>query len=257
MRLATFNAQHAWSGADRAVSVAGFRDAVVSLDADVLALQELDHRQPRTGELDLAAVAAEAMAAVHHRYVPALIGTPGRTWRIAADTEPEHLPSYGVGLLSRFPVTEWEVVRLPRIHPWFPIWLPRPRGQVMVRDEPRVALLAHLRTPSGPVVVAGTHLTFVPGWSRLQLRALAQALAAHPDPVLIMGDLNLLPDTAARTSGYRPIATHATYPASRPVRQLDHILLRGDLGAVSDSGARRLPLSDHRALWVDLVDGRG
>jgi endonuclease/exonuclease/phosphatase (EEP) superfamily protein YafD len=53
-------------------------------------------------------------------------------------------------------------------------------------------------------------------------------------------------------TGYRSLARHLTFPAERPDRQLDHILLRGRLGRVTTSSAPALPLSDHRALIVDL-----
>ena len=54
-----------------------YADAIASLDADVLALQEVDRNQPRSGGADLTALAAEAMGAVAHRFEPALWGTPG------------------------------------------------------------------------------------------------------------------------------------------------------------------------------------
>jgi endonuclease/exonuclease/phosphatase (EEP) superfamily protein YafD len=44
----------------------------------------------------------------------------------------------------------------------------------------------------------------------------------------------------------------ATFPTDAPTRQLDHALLRGRLGPVRDQSSRQLPLSDHRALIVDL-----
>jgi endonuclease/exonuclease/phosphatase (EEP) superfamily protein YafD len=43
-----------------------------------------------------------------------------------------------------------------------------------------------------------------------------------------------------------------TFPIEAPDRQLDHILLRGRLGQVTASSAPALPLSDHRALIVDV-----
>ena len=49
-----------------------------------------------------------------------------------------------------------------------------------------------------------------------------------------------------------PIAAAATFPAGRPTRQLDHVLLRGSLGPVTATSAPALPLSDHRALTVDI-----
>ena len=37
-------------------------------------------------------------------------------------------------------------------------------------EEPRAAVVGQLRTPAGLIVVANTHLSYVPGWGRLQSR---------------------------------------------------------------------------------------
>ena len=42
----------------------------------------------------------------------------------------------------------------------------------MVNEEPRAAMVARLDTPLGAMTVANTHLSFVPGWNRVQLRHL-------------------------------------------------------------------------------------
>jgi endonuclease/exonuclease/phosphatase family metal-dependent hydrolase len=55
---------------------------------------------------------------------------------------------------------------------------------------------------------------------------------------------------AARVSGLRPIASATTFPAHRPQRQLDHVLVRGGLTSTGPAEAVHLPLSDHRALVV-------
>ena len=60
MRLATFNILSGRSPSAPEVDVDRFAAAVASLDADVLALQEVDRRQPRSGYVDLAEVAATA-----------------------------------------------------------------------------------------------------------------------------------------------------------------------------------------------------
>ena len=82
-------------------------------------------------------------------------------------------------------------------------------------------------------------------------------LAAFADPVVVMGDLNLPAPRRAAITGYRSLAERPTFPLEVPDRQLDHILLRGDFGAVLGSSAPELPLSDHRALVVDLAVGTG
>ena len=252
MRLATFNILHGRSPADDRVDLDRLRTAVRSLDADVLALQEVDRDQPRSHLADLTAVAAEAMQAVSHRFVAALSGTPGATWMAATERDVPGEASYGVALLSRYPARSWQVLRLPRIRPTFPLWLSKPRKMIMVREEPRAVVIASLDTPAGPLTVANTHLSFVPGWGRLQLRRIARDLAPVVEPVVIMGDLNMSGDAPARVTGYRPLASQLTFPLDEPTEQLDHILLRGHLGTIRDAAAPRFGLSDHRALVVGI-----
>ncbi len=69
-----------------------------------------------------------------------------------------------------------------------------------------------------------------------------------------MGDLNMPSPRPAAITGYRALADHATFPVEHPYRQLDHIMLRGNIGAVTGSSAAALPSSDHRALVVDLAE---
>ena len=127
MRLATFNILHGRSPADGLVDLTRLADAVRTLDADVLALQEVDRLQERSQLADLTAVAAAAMGAVSHRFVAALSGTPGATRMAATGTELPGTAAYGISLLSRYPATGWQVLRLPRIPVRFPMWLPGPR----------------------------------------------------------------------------------------------------------------------------------
>ncbi len=252
MRLATFNILHGRSPADDRVDVSRFAAAVRSLEVDVLALQEVDRNLPRSAHADLTAVAAEAMGAVDHRFVAALDGSPGATWTASTGVDQPSSAGYGVALLSRHPVDAWEVVRLPALPgrgPWR--WhdqrLPR-----LVRDEPRVAVAAQISTPSGCVTVANTHLSFLDYWNGRQLRQLVRALHSARRPLVLTGDLNMGPRRAARLTGLSSLAAHPTFPAHHPVRQIDHVLADGAVRATA-SQARRLPLSDHLALLVDLA----
>lgn len=252
MRLATFNILHGRSLTDGRVDLARFADAIARLDADVLGLQEVDRDQPRSQLADLTAVAAEAMGAREHRFVAAISGTPGATWIAATGDEQPGTASYGIALLSRYPVTSWQTVRLPAIRLRFPMYLPGPRRVMMISEEPRAAAIASVETPHGPLTVCNTHLSFVPGLNRRQLRTLRRDLAPFPGPVVLMGDLNMSGRTPERITGYRPLVTAPTFPAESPVRQLDHVLLRGAVPVVREARSRQLPLSDHRALTVDL-----
>jgi endonuclease/exonuclease/phosphatase family metal-dependent hydrolase len=254
MRLATFNILHGRAVTDQQVDLDRLARAIKSLDADILALQEVDRDQPRSHGADLTAVAAEAMGAVAHRFVAALAGTPGATWMAATEDDMPGSATYGISLLSRYPASSWQVLRLPQIRRRFPMWLPGPRKVIIVREEPRALVIGNLDTPMGPLLVANTHLSFVPGLGWLQLRRIRRDLAAMPGTLLLMGDLNMAHPVPVRATGYRSLATHLTFPADAPDRQLDHILLRGELGQVIASSAPQLPLSDHRALVVEVAE---
>jgi endonuclease/exonuclease/phosphatase family metal-dependent hydrolase len=252
MRLATFNILHGRSPDDGLVDVARFAAAVRELDADILALQEVDRDQPRSGGADLTAVAAEAMGAAEHRFVAALAGTPGAVWSAATGEEQPGSAAYGVALLSRYPVRSWRRMPLPALRTPVPLRVPSRRLPIVVRDEPRVAVTAVMATPIGDVTVAATHLSFVPGWNALQLRRLVQELRARAGRLVVMGDLNMGPGQARRLTGMQPLASGPTFPVDSPVRQLDHILGRGPLPPSAGGSVHLLPLSDHRALSVDL-----
>jgi endonuclease/exonuclease/phosphatase family metal-dependent hydrolase len=255
VRLATFNILHGRSPVDGEVDLARFADAVRKLDADVVALQEVDRDQPRSHLADLTAVAAEALGAAEHRFLAAIAGTPGATWMAATGAEQPGTAGYGIALLSRYPVRSWQAVRLPRIPFRFPMWLPGPRRFAVVDEEPRAALLAQVESPVGTLHVVNTHLSFVPGWNGFQLRRLCRDLAAFDDPVLLMGDLNLAAPRPERICRYRSLASGATFPQDVPERQLDHILVRGPFPPVRDCSTPALAVSDHRALTVDLDVG--
>jgi endonuclease/exonuclease/phosphatase family metal-dependent hydrolase len=248
VRLATFNVLHGRSPADDRVDLPRFAGAIATLDADVLALQEVDRGQPRSGGADLTALAAEAGGYAHARFVPALTGLPG-DWQATRAGAPPDGPAYGVALLSRLPVRSWRTVHLPALRVPVPVWFTGRRHPQLVRDEPRVAAVADLDAPGGPLTVASTHLSFLEGWNVLQLRRLVGELGQRR--LLVTGDLNMPPHRARRASGLRPMAPGTTFPADDPVRQLDHVLGRGRMTA-GEARVWDLPLSDHRALSLEI-----
>jgi endonuclease/exonuclease/phosphatase family metal-dependent hydrolase len=232
-------------------------EACAALDADVLCLQEVDRDQARSGMVDQTAAIAEATGAAHWRFVPALVGEPGAVWRPATDDDlVAGEAGYGVALVSRFPVRAWHVVRLAPARVRSPVYVPG-GGLILLDDEPRVGLAAEVELP-GPdratLLVASTHLSFVPGWNLAQLRRLSRALVAIADDCVLLGDLNVPHPFVRVPGGWRPLVRARTFPAANPSMQLDHVLGRGALPQVVGSGAHLLPLSDHRALTVDLAD---
>jgi endonuclease/exonuclease/phosphatase family metal-dependent hydrolase len=252
MRLASFNINGRSPGENR-VDLDRLANSIRTLAPDILALQEVDLYQPRSPEHDLAAIVAEAMECIDHRFAAALTGTPGARW-VEAGEAPITGPAFGNALFSRYPVRSWEVLRMPAAGPHLTLPLPGPRPAAIIGDEPRVALIADIETPHGVVRVASTHLSFLPGCNVVQLRRLSRYVERRKPPALIMGDLNLPGGVPAAITGYRPLARHRTYPAAHPLVQLDHLLLKGELTQVWHTAALRLAVSDHRALLADLAD---
>ncbi|GAA4911847.1 endonuclease/exonuclease/phosphatase family metal-dependent hydrolase [Actinomycetospora succinea] len=269
MRLATFNLLHGRSPVDGVVSPDRLRGAVAGLDADVLALQEVDHSQPRSGLVDQTALVAGAMGARDAHFVPALVGTPGERWRAAgADESPNGEPTYGIGLASRHPVARWLRIPLGTSRATLPL-LVDARRPALIRDEPRVALAAVLEAPAPVGTVVATHLAFTPGANVLQLARLARAVEHLPGPVVILGDLNMpwpVASLVLRCSAFgaaaplrsvpqrfTSLARTATFPTERPRIQFDHALAGPGTPEVRDARAVPTAVSDHRALVVDLI----
>ena len=139
----------------------------------------------------------------------------------------EAMPGYGNALLARAELEDVEVLALPHDP----------------RREPRCAVLAIV----AGVAVACCHLG-LRGDAREQLPVVLAALARRPAPRLLAGDLNLRdPDAGV----LQLVGGGPTYPAHRPRRRIDHVVVDG-LTVQRSAVLRRQPVSDHRPLLVEL-----
>ena len=218
MRLATFNLLHGRSTSDGVVDLDRLAAAVRTLNPDILALQEVDRDQPRSHLADLTAVAAEAMGAVTHRFAAALSGTPGATWLAATEDDVPGTAAYGIALLSRYPGPVLAGPPAAADPVPVPVLRVRARKMIMVEEEPRAVVIGRLDTPAGPLTVANTHLSYVPGWGQWQLQQIRRDLARETGPVVLMGDLNMRGPLPSLVTGYTSLARHRTFPADRARR---------------------------------------
>lgn len=235
----------------RAVDGAALGSALAGLGADVVSVQEIDARQPRSHGVDQPAVLARALGAVDWRWAPTVAGTPGpsRTWR---PVEPVALcgaggpgPRYGIAVFARRPVRRWHVLGLAAGRARLPV--PTGDGLLWVPDEPRAAIAAEL----DGLTVVGTHLSFAPHTALRQLRRVRAWARGLPGPVLVAGDLNLVGPLPELVTGGTRMVRGPTFPGHDPWVQLDHLLALGDLRG-DDPEVRRLAVGDHRAVLVTV-----
>jgi endonuclease/exonuclease/phosphatase family metal-dependent hydrolase len=252
LRLASVNAASGRDLATGKVDSFVLTTAVAALDADVVAVQEVDHLLPRSARADQTALLAAATGSVG-RFVATVHGTPGAAdgFSPAAETVATE-PSYGISLLSRLPVLQWQEERMAPGRARLPLPVPG-AGVRWIPDEPRAVVAAVVQTAIGPVSVLATHLSFSPTRSIVQLRALHRFAASLPRPLVLLGDLNLPPGVVRHVLPWRTLVTGPTFPAPSPKVQLDHALADGLPDSVRvEARIEQVGGSDHRGVVVDL-----
>jgi endonuclease/exonuclease/phosphatase family metal-dependent hydrolase len=225
LTLATYNI-HAGIGMDGRFRPERIRQVLGELDADVVALQEVEHHE--VGGVDLL------------DYLAAESGYTG----IAGPTLQRGIRHYGNALLTRLPVLSVERIDLS--------WLER---------EPRGALDIVLDWYGLSLHVVATHLGLMPGERRHQVRHLLKLFDGDAaDISVLMGDLNewFLWGRILRWlhAGFRPTPAHATFPSRWPLFALDRLWVRPrdrlvTLAAHQSETARRA--SDHLPLKVVIA----
>lgn len=288
IRLLSFNLQHGRPGdgarldpataplADSDIADAGaarevlaaLADQIRDIDPDVIALQEVDLGQRRSGRLDQTAVLADLLGWDGHRfaatYAGPVVGLRRRPRRSALTGRADDVlgplrallgagpAGFGNALLTRLPVRAWRVARLGR----GPAVLTRrgggraldPRSYALSTSTMRNMIAAQIDPVDGAggpggLAVASTHLATRTGTAAAQLAAAWAALAALPGPHVLAGDLNLHAELLAPLGIARGLGEGATYPSGAPARRIDHILTDP-----WPTGADGLPVSAQEAV---------
>lgn len=218
LRIATFNVHHC-RGLDGSVDVERTAEVVASLDADLVALQELDRGLARSGGVDQPGELARSLG-LDVIFFPTIQRGEG---------------SYGLGVAARPPVEEAAYLPLPQTK----------------REEPRGVITGRWQGVS----VVCTHLSTSGAARGAQTEALAALAAAADDPVAVLGDLNQPPRALGplTSKGFRGAFGHRTLPRGRLRRQIDHILVRG--ADLERSWAVDTTASDHLALVAEVRVG--
>jgi endonuclease/exonuclease/phosphatase family metal-dependent hydrolase len=217
---------------DVAAAVGGLDSAVICLQEDWVPVRA----SVPAGQDPIAAAGHELGLTVHRAELcaPASQSLLG----VSAGGSPGQLC---ISVLTALPVISYEVIAL---------------GHGPGDSIPRVAQVLMLQSPAGGLLrLVNCHLTFSVA-SPLQLWRLWRPLRSDRVPTVIAGDLNMPALVARRFPGLTDLVHDATFPAHRPVLQLDHVLVSGGIQAGSGTV---LPAagSDHRAVRAHLLGIQG
>lgn len=152
---------------------------------------------------------------------------------------------YGNAILTRERAVEYRATALP---------ITRQRRGL----EPRGLIEARVRAGGRTVRFFNTHLGLTPEQRSRQVARIVTEVRSRPDPVILAGDLNAVPESAElaqlRAAGLRECATDdaLTFPAETPRCRIDHLLVSPHF-QVERCFAVDTTVSDHRPLVADLL----
>ncbi|MET0494778.1 MAG: endonuclease/exonuclease/phosphatase family protein [Actinoplanes sp.] len=205
--------------------------AVRAPAADVVLVQE--NWRPR-GEESLARRAARALGYDGIAELDLVADTPLAALNVIRGSVPAETGAFGLAVLSRLPWREYTTIALGAAP-----------GDV---TGARFAQVAEIPLGLGGVLrVVNTHLTHRLPYGPRQLRRLISGLGDGGPPTVIGGDLNMCRPTVHLAAPYRPVLRGRTWPAHRPVAQIDHLLAGPGVGVVAPRVVAEVG-SDHRPI---------
>lgn len=201
LKVLCWNIHHG-AGADGKVDLERLASVIRVQSPDVVMLQEVDKNCERTGKVDQSAELGR-LTGMRQVFGKAMKFRGGE---------------YGQALLSRFPLSDLKIHRLP--------------GE----GEPRIVISAMADTPLGSVTIASVHLDHRDQATREKQAEVASAalLEDGTAPIILAGDFNALADSKTLSIFRRTpwsVVTKAnpsaTHPADHPTHEIDFTIVRG------------------------------
>jgi len=264
--VASFNVHGGVDGFGRPFDVVG---ACRELDADVLVLQEA--WSPPSG-VALAAQVGDALGykveelaltrarlssppstsvtagATSGRWGP-VVAQRGHHGLRVGELKPGHPDRRGTG-----PVEEgaWGIAVLARVPVLATATLDL--GQLPRDPARRGAITVDVELGGRPLRVIGTHLSHLSHGSVVQLRALHRLVTEPGRAAVLAGDMNMWgPPLSAMMPGWSRAVRGRTWPAWRPLAQLDHILVTDTVTVVGAGEVVPVRGSDHLPVRARLA----
>jgi endonuclease/exonuclease/phosphatase family metal-dependent hydrolase len=202
--------------------------AVAALAADVVVVQE---NWCRSGGTSIAAQAAADCGYPEFAALDMVTDTPMVDLEIVGNP-PDESGAWGLAIMSRRP---WRRLTSAELGPAVP-------GDAV---GPRLAQVAEFPMDGDVLLrVVNLHLTHRLLHGPAQLRHLiAELKGGGARPTVLAGDFNMCRPTIYLAWPYRPVARGRSWPAHRPVAQLDHILAGPGVRRSGQAAGRGVPRS--------------
>jgi endonuclease/exonuclease/phosphatase family metal-dependent hydrolase len=239
LRVMTYNI-HIGKGMDGKADLPRIANVIKSADVDVVALQEVDLKTRRSGSDVDQLKELSRLTGMHGVFAKARDFDGGE---------------YGQAVLSRAPIADVKVHKLPGD-------AAGPQEQI----EERIAVVATIpqEKPLPDLLFVGTHLHHIGESHRLKQsaeinRILAEHVGKREPAAILLGDLNATPDSETMKrmrETWQDVTADAgmTFPADKPDRKIDYVMLPKDHGweVVSAKVMDEPVASDHRPVVVEL-----
>jgi len=223
LKLMTFNMRYG-VGTDNRLDLDRIIETIRDIDPDIIALNEVDHRMPRSNMQKQDKIIAEQLG---YSFVY------GYNINLGS--------KYGNVLLSRYPINNFTNHSLPR-------------GNF---SEPRGLIEAELDVEGNNIKVFVTHLSIKSKERPEQVSFIEKKIKESKRPTILMGDFNTLPyseemkkllnilkDTA--------VEEYCTYPSNQPVARIDYILVSEEFKIKSNERIEALS-SDHLPVVAEVI----
>ena len=225
LRVLAYNVKHG-RGNDGQVDLERTARVIRRLNPDVVALQEIDNQASRSGNIDEPQQLAKLTGLRHHAFGSFFDFQGGE---------------YGMAILSRFPLSEINNLRLPD------------------GAEPRTSLVVTVEATK-PFRLANVHFYATEEQRLAQAQTLLDVLDKQPEmPSMIVGDFNSQPESPVLglfADWYIPDKgdDNLTFSSDQPRIEIDFIMHRPTKAFdVREIDVIEEPIaSDHRPLTVDL-----
>jgi len=223
VKILSYNVKNC-QGMDGVVSYQRVADVIKRIDADVVALQELDSATLRSKGV----VVLDELARLTGMY---------KTYGASIEYQGG---KYGIGMLTKEEPVSWKRIPLPG------------------REEPRSLLIVELKD----LVIGCTHFSLTEEDRLSSAYIVSNSFKECTKPVLLAGDLNAIPESAVMKNmeNYWTILTNVsapTSPSNNPSKCIDYILGLKSEGKIFETGktlVEQEPVaSDHLPVWAEVI----